>query len=85
MIIKTTIEDLPTELWLDTFTYLNIQEQFNEFFNLNQRINQLLLNYHRHINLKSNDDNSQYLFEHILPQLPHPESISNLRLENINK
>ncbi|CAF4097087.1 unnamed protein product, partial [Rotaria sordida] len=85
MFIKTIIEDLPTELWLDIFTYLNIKEQFNGFYNLNQRINQFLLNYHYHVNLKNNDENSQYLFEYILSQLPHLESISNLRLENINK
>ncbi|CAF1104740.1 unnamed protein product [Rotaria sordida] len=85
MFIKTIIEDLPTELWLDIFTYLNIKEQFNGFFNLNQRINQFLLNYYYHVNLKNNDENSQYLFEYILSQLPHLESISNLRLENINK
>ncbi|CAF1146341.1 unnamed protein product [Rotaria sordida] len=85
MFIKTILEDLPTELWLDIFTYLNIKEQFNGFYNLNQRINQFLLNYHYHVNLKNNDENSQYLFEYILSQLPHLESISNLRLENINK
>ncbi|CAF1393612.1 unnamed protein product [Rotaria sp. Silwood1] len=85
MIIKTMMEDLPIELWLDIFTYLNIQERFNGFFNLNQRINRILFNYHHHINLKDNDENSQFLFEHILPQLPHPQSISSLRLQNINK
>ncbi|CAF5067312.1 unnamed protein product, partial [Rotaria sp. Silwood1] len=52
---------------------------------LNQRINRILFNYHHHINLKDNDENSQFLFEHILPQLPHPQSISSLRLQNINK
>jgi hypothetical protein len=85
MIDKTVIEDLPSELWLDIFAYLNIRDRFNGFFNLNTRLNAFLLNYHYHISLKNNDENSQYLFEHILPQLPHSKYVSSLRLENINK
>ena len=79
------IEDLPSELWLDIFTYLNIRDQLNGFFNLNTRINHFLLHYYYHLSLKNNDENSQYLFEHILPKLPSSEYISSLRLENINK
>jgi hypothetical protein len=85
MIQKTLIEDLSSELWFDIFAYLNIREQFNGFFNLNRRINQLLLTDHYYISLKNNDENSQYLLEHVLAQLPHPEYISSLRLENIKK
>jgi hypothetical protein len=81
----TIIEDLSSELWLDIFVYLNIRDQFNGFFNLNQRLQQLLLDYHYYISLKNNDENSQYLAEYILPQLPHPEYISTLRLENVDK
>jgi len=79
------IEDIPCELWLDTFIYLNIQQRFNGFFNLNQRINQLLMNYQYYLSLKNNDENSQYVFQHILPQLSHPEYILRLRLENIKQ
>ena len=85
MIKRMNIEDLPFELWLDIFCYLNIRDQFNGFFNLNKKVNQLLLNYYYYISLKNNDENSNYILEHILPQLPHPECISSLRLENINK
>jgi hypothetical protein len=85
MIRTTIMEDLPCELWLDIFVYLNIRERFDGFFGLNKRINQLLMNYHYYINLKNNDETSQYLFEHSLPQLSYPELISSLRLENIKK
>jgi hypothetical protein len=38
-----------------------------------------------YISLKNNDENSQYVLQHILPQLSHPEYISSLRLENIKQ
>lgn len=79
------MEDLPCELWLDIFSYLNIREQFNEFFNLNKRINELLNDFHYYISLRNNDENSQYIFQNILPQLSYPEYISSLRLENIHR
>lgn len=78
------IEDLPPELWLDFFSYLNIQDRFKGFFNLNTRINKFLLNYHYYLSLQSNDENSQYLLDYILPQLPHPEYISSLRLDKVS-
>ena len=85
MVGKTTFEDLPSELWLNIFTYLNTRDQFHGFFDLKTRINQLLLSYYHHISLKNNDEDSRYLSEHVLPQLTHSESISSLRLENIKQ
>ncbi|CAF0810024.1 unnamed protein product [Adineta steineri] len=85
MIGKAILEDLPSELWLDIFTYLNTRDQYNGFYNLNTKINQFLLSYHYHISLKHNDENSEYLCEHVLPDLTHSKYISSLRLENINQ
>jgi hypothetical protein len=78
------IEDLSIELWLEIFSYLNILHQFNAFFNLNKRLNQILFSYRTQINCKNNDENTQYLFKHILPYLTHPENVTGLRLENTN-
>jgi len=78
------IEDLPIELWLEIFPYLNIIHQFNAFFNVNKRINQILFSYRTQINCKNNDENTQYLFKHILPYLTHSENVTDLRLENTN-
>ncbi|CAF4427043.1 unnamed protein product, partial [Adineta steineri] len=71
--------------WLDIFTYLNTRDQYNGFYNLNTKINQFLLDYYYHINLKHNDENSEYLCEHVLSHLTHSRYISSLRLENINQ
>lgn len=82
---RTIIEDLSIELWLDIFGYLNIRDRFNGFLNLNQQLNQLLFNYHYHISLKNNDEDNQYLLEHILRKLSNPDYVSSLRLENIKE
>jgi hypothetical protein len=81
----TKLEDLPTELWLEIFTYMNIRDQFNAFFNLNKRLNQILFSNRYQISCKDNDDDTQYLLQHVLPYLTHREDTTRLRLENTNK
>ncbi len=84
LIMSSKIEDLAIELWLEIFSYLKICEQFNAFFNLNKRLNQILFSYRTQISLKNNDEDSQYLFKDIIPYLTHPENLTGLRLENTN-
>ncbi|CAF1276754.1 unnamed protein product [Rotaria sordida] len=79
------IEDLSIELWLEIFTYLKIRHQFNTFFNLNKRLNQILLSYQSHITLKNNDEDTQYILKYVSPYLIHRENVTGLRLENTNK
>lgn len=81
----STIEDLAIELWLEIFNYLKLVHQFNAFFNLNKRLNQILFSYRSHIISKNNDEDSQYLFTHILPFLTHREGVTKLKFENTNK
>ncbi|CAF1216010.1 unnamed protein product [Rotaria sp. Silwood1] len=79
------IEDLSIELWLEIFTYLKIRHQFNAFFNLNKRFNQILLSYQNHFTLKNNNEDTQYLLKYVIPYLTHHNNVSGLRLEKTNK
>jgi hypothetical protein len=79
------IEDLAIELWLEIFSYLKTQHQFNAFFNLNKRLNEILFSYRTRIICKNNDEDTQYLFKYILPYLAHQENVTELRLENTTK
>lgn len=81
LIMHTKIEDLAIELWLEIFPYLRIHHQFNAFFNLNIRINQILFSYRTYINCKNDDEDTQYLLKYILPNSSNRENVSALRLE----
>jgi hypothetical protein len=83
--MSNKIEYLATELWLEIFSYLKPRHQFNAFYNLNKRLNQILFSYRTQISWKNNDEDAQYLFKYILPHLTHREDITGLRLENTNK
>ncbi|UJR14719.1 hypothetical protein I4U23_001712 [Adineta vaga] len=82
---KTIFEDLPPEVWLNIFAYLNSREQFKGFFNLKLSINSLLLDYIHHVKVKENDEDSQYVLDHILPRISQSNYVSSLRLESIHK
>jgi hypothetical protein len=45
------LAELPNELWLIVFSYLDIVDLFRAFHNLNQRFNNLVYNSARHISL----------------------------------
>ncbi|CAF2713658.1 unnamed protein product [Rotaria sp. Silwood2] len=83
--MHSKIEYLSIELWLEIFTYLKIRHQFNAFFNLNKRLNRILLSYQVHFTLKNNDEDTQYLLKYVLPYLTQQENVTGLRLENTNK
>ena len=81
----TRIEDFSTELCLEFFSYLNVRDRFNAFFNLNQRLNQILLSHENRISWKDADQDAQYLLKHVLPVLPDRNRVVALRLENFRK
>ena len=84
-IMRSKIEHLSVELWLEILGYLKFRHQFNAFFNLNSKLNQILLSYPTKISCKNNDEDAQYLLKNILPYLTHRNNVTGLRLENTNK
>ncbi|UJR32019.1 hypothetical protein I4U23_019488 [Adineta vaga] len=83
--MSSTIEDLAVELWFDIFLYLKISDQFQAFFNLNKRLNDILLVSPTKISCKNDDEEAQYLLRYVLPNLTHRYYVTGLRLEAINK
>lgn len=83
--MSNKIENLAIELWLEIFDHLTVREQFNAFFGLNKRLDQILFSYRTRISLKDNDKNAQHLLKHVLPYLIRREDVTHLRLENTNK
>lgn len=79
----TRIEQFSTELWLEVFSYLNVRHQFNAFYDLNQRFNQILFSHRHQIAWKNADADAQHLLEHVLPFLTKREQIAALQLENM--
>lgn len=81
----TKLEDLVTELWLEIFPYLNIHDQFKALYNLNTRLNQILLLYRTKISCKSDDKTTECLFKYILPFQINRTNVSTLKLERTKR
>ena len=85
LIMSTTIEHLPVEIWFQTFVYLKASDRFKAFSNLNKRLDDILLASQTKISLKNHDDEAYYLLRHVLPKLTHRQYVTGLRLERTNK
>ena len=81
-IMPTGIEDLPVELCLEVFTYLDVRYQFQAFARLNTRLDRILLSHRHTIKWRDNNEDSQLLLEHVLHLPAVRENIVNVWLEN---
>lgn len=79
------MESLPGEIVIEIFNYLNLREKFHGFWNLNFRLNQLLIHSQYHLSLKNDDQNSEHILRNLLPILLNPQLVLHLRLENLKK
>ncbi|UJR20149.1 hypothetical protein I4U23_023281 [Adineta vaga] len=71
--MNQSVEDLPDELFLYIFTFLQPKDLFNGWYNLNYRINTIVCSTHIHITIKDNDDFNGFLpyFKHFSSQITH--------------
>ena len=66
----TSLEHLPNELLLEIFGYLNLEDIYTSFYNLNSRFNQFIgFCCIRGFIIHSTKENNLY-FKHILPNIP---------------
>jgi hypothetical protein len=73
--------DLPNELWLIVFSYLDIVDLFQAFYNLNQRFNNLIYKSARHVSLP--DEITSTWLEHHMPNLENRIKVINLHEKSL--
>ncbi|UJR19930.1 hypothetical protein I4U23_023062 [Adineta vaga] len=73
---KTTIELLPTELWMILFQYFDVCELYAQFNGLNSRIDRIIQSVNN-LCLRIDEANHIFYLEHIMPWI-HCENVNSL-------
>jgi hypothetical protein len=77
----SNLTDLPNELWLIVFSYLDIVGLFQAFYNLNQRFNNLIYKSARHVSLP--DEITSAWLEHHIPNLENRIKVISLHEKSL--
>ena len=81
------LEDLPNEILVDLFRYLNAQDLFQIFYNLNSRFNALIKSFH-HLNLLYHMElfiDNQINNAHLFPYYVHTLIVGRAININLNQ